>query len=183
MQALLENLLFLSRTDRNTQKLNKKDLDLDDIVSDVMRKTKKITKTHKVELVCNEPVKIFGDETMIRQMIRIFLDNAVKYTPKGGSVKVSSKVVGRKILLNISDTGIGIAAENLEKIFDRLFRVNSEELVSAANGNGLGLSIAKWIAESHDIKISVASKLGEGTTFTLTIPAANNPNIATNKRK
>ena len=173
MQNLLENLLFLSRTDQKRQKLNKKVLDLDDIVGDVMSKMKTVVKTHKVELLKNDPVKIFGDDTTIRQMLRIFLDNAVKYTPEGGSIKVSSKIDGGKILLSISDSGIGIAPENQKKIFDRFFRIDSEDLVSEANGSGLGLSIAKWIADSHDIKISVASTLGEGTTFTLTIPIKN----------
>ena len=165
--------MFLSRTDQNRQKLSKNSLDLDDIVGDVMQKMKIAVKTHKIALIENEPAKIFGDETTIRQMIRIFLDNAVKYTPEGGIIKVSSKVDGEKILLSISDTGIGIASENLDKIFQRFFRVGTEELVSVANGNGLGLSIAKWIADSHDIKIRVDSKLGEGTTFTLEIPVAN----------
>ena len=172
MQALLENLLFLSRTDQHTQKINKKILDLDDIVGDVMRKMKTVIKTHTVELADNAPAKIFGDETTIRQMIRIFLDNAVKYTPAGGSIKVSSTVSAEKVSLSISDSGIGIAPENLNKIFDRFFRIDSEDLVSEANGSGLGLSIARWIADQHDIKISVDSELGKGTTFTLIIPVA-----------
>ena len=173
MQALLENLLFLSRTDQHRQKLNKKILDLDDIVGDVMSKMKTVVKTHKVELTKNTPAKIFGDETTIRQMMRIFLDNAVKYTPEGGSIKVSLAVYGKEILLSISDSGIGIAPENQKKIFSRFFRVDSEDLVSEANGSGLGLSIAKWIADNHEIKIFVASALGKGTTFTLRIPKAN----------
>ena len=172
MQALLENLLFLSRTDQHRQKLNKKILDLDDIVGDVMSKMKTVVKTHTVELLKNDPAKIFGDETTIRQMIRIFLDNAVKYTPEGGKISVSSARDGDKILLAVSDTGIGIAPENQKKIFDRFFRVDSEDLVSEANGSGLGLSIAKWIADSHGISISVDGALGKGTTFTLTIPLA-----------
>ena len=170
MQNLLENLLFLSRTDQHRQRLNKKTLDLDDIVGDVMSKMKTVVKTHKVELIKNTPAKIFGDETTIRQMIRIFLDNAVKYTPEGGLIKVSSAIEKKKILLSISDTGIGIAPENLDKIFERFFRIDSEDLVNEANGSGLGLSIAKWIADSHDIKISVDSELGKGTTFTLRFP-------------
>lgn len=172
MQALLENLLFLSRTDQHRQKLNKKILDLDDIVGDVMSKMKTVVKTHTIELLKNDPAKIFGDDTTIRQMMRIFLDNAVKYTPEGGKISVSSARDGDKILLAVSDTGIGIAPENQKKIFDRFFRVDSEDLVSEANGSGLGLSIAKWIADSHGISISVAGALGKGTTFTLTIPVA-----------
>ena len=171
MQSLLENLLFIARTDQNRQKLDKKIMDLDDIVGDVMSKMKTVIKTHKVELTQNDTVKIFGDETTIRQMLRVFLDNAVKYTPEGGRISVAPKIVGEKISLTISDSGIGIAPENLNKIFDRFFRIDSENLVSAANGSGLGLSIAKWIADSHGIKISVDSTLGKGTTFTLTIPA------------
>lgn len=173
MQALLENLLFLSRTDQHRQKLNKKILDLDDIVGDVMSKMKTVVKTHTVELQRNEPAKIFGDETMIRQMLRIFLDNAVKYTPEGGSIKVASTIDDKKILLSISDSGIGIAPENQQKIFERFIRIDSEDLVSEANGSGLGLSIAKWIADNHEIKISVVSTLGKGTTFTLEIPIAH----------
>lgn len=173
MQALLENLLFLSRTDQNRQKLNKKIFDLDDMVSDIMIKMKTVIKTHKILLTKNEPAKIFGDETMIRQMIRIFLDNATKYTPEGGSIKVASIVDSDKILLSISDTGIGIAPENQGKIFDRFFRIDSEELVSEVKGSGLGLPIAKWIADNHGIKISIASELGRGTTFNLEIPREN----------
>ena len=170
MQALLENLLFLSRTDRNTQKLHKKTLDLDDIVNDVMSKMKTVVKTHEVKLIKNEPAQIYGDETTIKQMIRVFLDNAVKYTPTGGTISVTSTVKGKKVSLSISDTGIGIAPENRQKIFDRFFRVDKEDLVSEANGSGLGLSIAKWIADSHGISIGVDSTLGKGTTFTLSIP-------------
>lgn len=170
MQALLENLLFLSRTDRNTQRLSKKTLDLDDIINDVMSKMKTVIKTHEVKLLKNEPAQIYGDETTIKQMIRIFLDNAVKYTPTGGSISVASEVQGKTVSLSISDTGIGIAPENRQKIFDRFFRVGEEDLVIEANGSGLGLSIAKWIAENHGISIGVDSELGKGTTFTLTIP-------------
>ena len=173
MENLLENLLFLSRTDRNTQKFNKKILDLDNIVGDVMNKMKTVVKTHNVELIKNDPVKIFGDETTIRQMLRIFLDNAIKYTPEGGFVKVASIFDGEKILLSISDSGIGIAPENLKKIFERFFRIDSEDLVSEVGGSGLGLSIANRIAESHGIKISVDSEHGKGTTFTLEIAPAH----------
>lgn len=173
MQMLLENMLFISRTDQKRQKLNKKNLDLDDIVGDVITKMKIAITTHKVELIKNDPAKIYGDETMIKQMIRVFLDNAVKYTPEGGSIKISSEVKDEKIFLSISDTGIGIAPENLNKIFDRFFRIDSEDLVSSANGSGLGLSIAKWIADAHNITISVESELDAGTTFILTIPLAD----------
>ena len=131
---------------------------------------KTVVKSHEICLLNNPPAKIFGDETTIRQMIRIFLDNAVKYTPKGGKITVKSAVEGQNIALSIADTGIGISKDNQSRIFDRFFRIDSENLVSEANGSGLGLSIAKWIADNHQISISVNSQLGIGTTFTLIFP-------------
>lgn len=172
MKNLLENLLFLARTDQDRQKIYKEKFELSELVGDVMRKMKKVITTHEVELLKNDSAEIFADKTMILQMLRIFLDNATKYTPEGGKISVNSELVDGKIKLSISDTGIGIAPENLEKVFERSVRIDSEELVKDVRGSGLGLSIAKWIAENHDIKIEVASKLGEGTTFTLNIPLA-----------
>ena len=170
LTKLLQNISILSRSDRKALVFDKKILDLDDIIADIMRSTKVYVHTHKVELIGNEPAKIFGDEAAITQLIRVFLENAVKYTPEGGNVKINSVVDGDKVLLSISDSGIGIAPEHQEKIFDRGFRVDKK---SKIKGSGLGLSMAKIIADNHDIKISVDSELGKGTTFTLTIPKKN----------
>ena len=172
MKNLLENLLFLARTDQDRQKIYKEKFELSEMVSDVIRKMQKVISTHEVELLKNDSAEIFADRTMILQMLRIFLDNATKYTPEGGKISVSSEKISDKIILKISDTGIGIAAENIEKIFERSVRIDSENLVKEVRGSGLGLSIAKWIAENHGIKIEVQSKLGEGTTFILKIPVA-----------
>ena len=173
MKNLLENLLFLARTDQDRQKVYKENFELSEVVCDVIKKMQKVCTTHTVELLKNDSATIFADKTMILQMLRIFLDNATKYTPEGGKISVSSELVEDKIKLSISDTGIGIATENLEKIFERSVRIDSEDLVKDVRGSGLGLSIAKWIASRHGIKIEVASKLGEGTTFTLNIPLAD----------
>ena len=173
MKNLLENLLFLTRTDQCRQKLRKEKFDLSNIVDDVVFKMKKTFETHEIILLRNDFCEIFGDITAIRQLLVIFFDNAKKYTPEGGKISVSSQVEGKDIFVKISDTGIGISKENLPKIFGRFFRIDTEDLVNDANGSGLGLSIAKWIADNHGIKISVESELGKGTTFTLKIPVAN----------
>ena len=170
MQSLLENLLFLARADQRRQKLHKEIFELSEIVGDVMQKMKTVVKTHEVNLLQNDTGKVFGDKTTIRQMMRIFLDNAVKYTPKGGKITVESIREGNEIFLNIADSGIGISPENQPKVFERFFRIDTETLVDEANGSGLGLSIAKWIADKHDIKIDLKSELGKGTTFILKIP-------------
>ena len=172
MKNLLESLLFLARTDQQRQKVYKEKFSVSEMIGDVVKKMQKVISTHKVELLKNDSAQIYADKTMILQMLRIFLDNATKYTPQGGKISVNSELVGEKVILSISDTGIGIAPENLEKIFERSVRIDSEDLVREVRGSGLGLSIAKWIADKHDIKIEVTSKLGEGTTFTLVIPVS-----------
>ena len=172
MKNLLENLLFLARTDQDRQKIFKEKFELSEMIGDVTKKMQKVITTHEVQLLKNDSAEIFADKTMILQMLRIFLDNATKYTPEGGKISVSSEKISDKIILKISDTGIGIAAENIEKIFERSVRIDSENLVKEVRGSGLGLSIAKSIAENHGIKIEVQSKLGQGTTFILKIPVA-----------
>lgn len=167
MKNLLESLLFLARADQKTQKLHKENFSLSDLIDTDVKKMQKVIATHEIILLENDSAEIFGDKTAIRQMLRIFFDNAIKYTPAGGKVSVSSTVSEKNIFLKISDTGIGISEENLPKIFTRFFRIDSEDLVSEANGSGLGLSIAKWIADNHQIKINVESELGKGTTFIL----------------
>lgn len=167
MKSLLESLLFLARADQKTQKLHKEKFDLANLIDDVMHKMQKVISTHEIILSENDFAMIYGDKTAIRQMLRIFLDNAIKYTPAGGKISVSSKVIGDNIIVRISDTGVGIAEENLPRIFSRFFRIDSETLVKEANGSGLGLSIAKWIADNHNITITVESRLGIGTTFIL----------------
>ena len=170
MVNLLENISVLSRSDRDQLTFRKEILDLSDIISEIMRSTKGYVSTHNVELLGNAPAKIFGNASAVNQLIRAFLENAIKYTPAGGTIKLNSVVADTNVLVSVSDTGIGIAPENQSKIFDRGFRVDNN---SEVKGSGLGLAMAKTIADNHDIKISVASTLGKGTTFTLTIPIAD----------
>ena len=168
MDNILQNMLFIARTDQNRQKLHKEKLELSNIVEYVVDTTRVLAPEHRIELTRNDEATIFGDDVMIRQLIRIFLENAVKYTPIGGKIAVASERTDDKIQLSISDTGIGIAQEDIGRIFDRFFKGGTE----GTTGGGLGLSIARWISERHEIKIDVASELGAGSTFTLTIPAA-----------
>lgn len=167
LKNLLENISILSRSDRNRLHFPKEILDIDDIVFDVIRSAKVYVTTHEVKLTRNDPAKIFGNGAAVKQLIRALFENAIKYTPEGGSVKINSVVKGDKVFLSIADSGIGIAPEYQSKIFDRGFRVNKK---SAVKGSGLGLAMAKAIADNHKIKISVDSELGKGTTFTLEIP-------------
>ena len=170
MQQLIEQLLFLARSDQNRQPLDMQPLELSELVEDVFHKMKKTTHTHNIKMIRNEEATAFADKVTMRQMLRIFLENAVKYTPEGGTVTVDSFRDGDNIKLSVSDTGIGIAKENQSKIFERFFRVNASDSEHKVSGTGLGLSIAKWVADQHNSKIELSSELGEGTTISVIIP-------------
>ncbi|MBQ5731907.1 MAG: HAMP domain-containing protein [Selenomonadaceae bacterium] len=175
MQELIEKLLFLARADQKRQILHKELLDMQALVGDVFRKMQMAVDSHHLQLLANEPAMVLADKVTMRQMLRIFLENAVKYTPAGGVIRLSSRCSPDDegyIELVIEDTGIGIAEEEQEKIFQRFYRVDSSRTKEAGQpgGTGLGLSIAKWIADRHGIKIRVESQPGTGTRFTLKIP-------------
>lgn len=175
MQELIEKLLFLARADQKRQILHKELLDMQALVGDVFRKMQMAVDSHHLQLLANEPAMVLADKVTMRQMLRIFLENAVKYTPAGGVIRLSSRCSPDDegyIELMIEDTGIGIAEEEQEKIFQRFYRVDSSRTKEAGQpgGTGLGLSIAKWIADRHGIKIRVESQPGAGTRFTLKIP-------------
>lgn len=170
MKSLIERLLFLARADLNRQILNREIIDMAALLADVAHKGQLIAAQHTVTLKENVPARILGDMVMIRQMLRIFLDNALKYTPAGGKIFLASQREGDKLHVIVADTGIGIAPEHQPKVFDRFYRVDSSRSKAGAGGTGLGLAIARWIAEAHDIRLSLTSELGRGTTIHLYIP-------------
>ena len=174
MQQLIEKLLFLARADQQRQVLHKENMELSELVGDVMRKMKMVTRTHSVELLENEDGVIFADQVTMRQMMRIFLENSTKYTPVGGHITARSRRTpdGKFMQMELADDGIGIAREDQQKVFDRFYRVDSSRTKAqgGVSGTGLGLSIASWIAEQHGIEISMESELGQGTKMILRIP-------------
>ena len=171
MQQLIEKLLFLARADQKRQAVNKEEVDFAELLADTMEKMQTVTKSHEVTLGRNDPASVDGDPVLLRQLLRIFLENSVKYTPSGGHIHAYSILSNdrRTITVTLTDNGIGIAPEHLDRIFDRFYRVDSSR-TKETGGSGLGLSIARWIAERHDIKITLRSEVDEGTTVTLTIP-------------
>jgi len=167
MESIIQNLLFVARMDQNRQKLNKADFNLAYVVRQAVELKQIVATNHEFNIVQNDDATIFGDEDIILQMFEKFLDNAVKYSPDGGKISVTSKIDGDKIFVSIADNGVGIAQKNFDKIFERFFRVGT---LADVKGGGLGLTIARWIADNHGIKIEISSELGKGTMFTLVIP-------------
>ena len=169
MTNLVSDLLMVARSDNNALKVKIQRLDLAEILEQVVRTMKPIAEKKNIKLVGENFNKtlINADEQKIKQLVIILVDNAIKYTLEGGSVLVEMENSdGKRTGFSVMDSGIGIAPEDLDKVFERFYRVDkarSREM----GGNGLGLAIASEIVKLHDGKISVASKLGEGTKFTV----------------
>ena len=171
MQQLIEKLLFLARADQKRQAVNKEEVNFAELLADTMEKMQTVTMSHEVTLGRNDPATVSADPVLLRQLLRIFLENSLKYTPPGGHIHAYSirSADNSAVTVTLTDDGIGIAPEHQARIFDRFYRVDSSR-TKETGGSGLGLSIARWIAERHDIKIVLKSAVDEGTTITLTIP-------------
>ncbi len=169
MKELVERLLFLARHDKKTLLLEMEDFDPLEIMSELHREAKMLSSKHAFALTPADNAMVHGDKGMMKQLMRILLDNAIKYTPEGGSITLGMKNDGDACVLSVEDTGAGIAPKDLGKIFDRFYRCD-EARKSQQSGHGLGLSIARIIASAHGGKITVRSKVGVGTTFSVRIP-------------
>lgn len=169
---LLDDLLSAARADIVQQRIEWTSVDLGAAVQEVTEHLRARAETKSLALqtrLCSE-AWCKGDPFMIRRLITILLDNAIKYTPGHGAVTVSVRPTGGCFELVVADTGIGIPAESLSRIFDRFYRVDQSR--SRDDGStGLGLAIAKWIVEAHRGEIQVAASLGLGSTFTVLLPS------------
>jgi signal transduction histidine kinase len=117
---------------------------------------------------------VMGDETLLRRLADILLDNAFKYTPSPGSVHLALGMNGESAVITVQDSGVGIAEEDQGKIFDRFYRVDKARS-RAQGGAGLGLAIAQWIVTQHRGSITVESRPGQGTTFRVELPMTAAP--------
>lgn len=171
MTKLVSDLLVVARSDNEALKLKRTKVDLAAAVDQTIRLMQPLAEKKRLTLQREGVAALMAkvDEQKIKQLMLILVDNAVKYTPEGGSVTVRlTEPAAGKILFSVEDTGIGIAPEDQERIFDRFYRVDkarSREM----GGNGLGLAIAREIVHLHDGAIKVTSRSGEGTTFTVTL--------------
>ncbi len=178
MSRLVNDLLLLARADNGELKLNIGELDLDIVVGEAYREARILAKDRdlKVTVVDFEPVRIRGDADRLKQLLSNLLINAIKFTPDGGQIIINLRKTEHDAVLQVQDTGIGISPEDLQRIFDRFYQADESRVrLNNTEGAGLGLSIAQWIAQAHGGKIQVDSTVGEGTTFTVTIPHIEEP--------
>lgn len=169
--GLVEDLLALARADANQHELQREELYLNDLVEESCRAVKVLAQSRQVALLV-EPaadLSLQGDPQLLRRMVLNLLDNALKYTPPGGFVRVELTRNGAHAELTISDTGIGIPAHAAPHVFDRFYRVDKTR-TRAAGGSGLGLPIVKWIAEAHQGTITLESQPDAGSTFRIRLP-------------
>jgi signal transduction histidine kinase len=167
MKELIDQLLFLARGDNGRQKLSMEKLDLAELMREVWEESMMIDSDHKYLYEESENCFINGDLAMIKQSIRIFVQNAAKYSDKGNTIKLSVKRADNRISYIVQDEGIGMASEDLSHIFERFYR-SDKARNSSTGGSGLGLSIAKWIIDAHQGSVEVLSRQEIGTRITVT---------------
>ncbi len=137
--------------------------------TNICKETILIDKAHEVTSVRNESILVNADRGLLKEAIRVFVDNSVKYTPGDGKISLSCYPEGNSAIIMIEDTGIGISEEDLPHIFDRFYR-SDKSRTKQTGGTGLGLAIAKWIIVKHDGTIKVQSKINVGTRVYVTLP-------------
>lgn len=178
MKELIEQLLFLARGDSGRNVLKPVDIDLCDVVQEVWEESMMIDENHRyiykqarTEESEDDGISYMmnGDLAMVKQSIRIFVQNAAKYSEAGNAIKFSVKKDGDKVSYIIQDEGIGMDGEDVVHIFERFYR-SDEARNGETGGSGLGLSIAKWIIDAHQGTIDVLSRPEMGTRFTVTFP-------------
>ncbi len=173
MKSLVEKLLLLARTDRDGQQLEKSTFSLNELIEEVLKETKLIDTEHQIisETAANKaPVTLIADRSLIKQALRIFIDNSIKHTLPGGTIRINGYLSDNRVKLTVEDNGIGIAKEDLPFIFNRFYKCDKSR-TREAGGTGLGLSIAKWIIEKHQGHIKVESTLNKGTQIIISLPA------------
>ncbi len=171
MKDLVEELLFLARGDNETIQLHEEIFDSCEVVDEIIRETQMIDKSHDFEVALDRPAYISGDKQLIKQAIRILIDNSIKFTPRGNKIILRIDRKEGSIQIIVQDSGIGIDSKDLPHIFDRFYR-SDESRARVTGGSGLGLSIAKWIVERHGAYFEVLSRVDIGTRITIAFPEA-----------
>ncbi len=169
MSNLINKLFFLARNEQS-EKIDKEELSLNEVVSEVIKETSVLDINGAFNLICDDDVNMLGDFNLIKQLLWVFFENAIKYSDKE-YIKVDVYVYCEEnfAVMKISDNGMGINKEDIPYIFDRFFRADKSHN-KMVSGNGLGLSIAEIIVKHHDGKIEVLSEEGKGTDFIIKFP-------------
>jgi two-component system phosphate regulon sensor histidine kinase PhoR len=172
--ALVDDLLSLSRVESQMGTEGRIRLDLRLVVQSAVSALMPAAEARAVTVrtqLGDEPLAVFGDEEALRQALTNLIDNAIKYSRDGGSVEVRGSVEDQQVIVTVSDDGVGIPADEQDRVFERFYRVDKARS-REVGGTGLGLSIVKHVALSHGGSVSVSSSLGQGSSFRIELPAS-----------
>lgn len=172
MSSLLDSLLFLARADAGAEQVQLESVDVRSICQQSIDKWRPLMRSAQIELHSSLPedgATVIADPRYLQRLLTILLENAAKYTLAGGSVCLSLRMETDVARFEVSDTGIGIAAEDRLLIFQRFCRGRNVQDVNA-HGSGLGLALGAWIAERHGTALHVEGSLGTGSNFSFTLP-------------
>ncbi|MGI8475562.1 MAG: sensor histidine kinase [Thermomicrobiales bacterium] len=177
MGRLVDSLLTLARSDAGERAAHLP-VPLDAVALDVYHHARPLAGGVRLLFGEFQPVDVVGDPDRLKQLLLNLVDNALAYTPEGGTVTLDLVKTPGEATIRVGDTGAGIPAENLPRIFERFYRVDASRS-GRTGGSGLGLAICKEVAEAHGGRIAVESRVGEGTTFTVTLPIGGAPAVQT----
>lgn len=171
---LIENLLTLARADAGLHPLPVARVDMRELILEAGEHARSLAQERGLKIgseVPDELVSVNGNEAGLRQLFSVLVDNALKYTPQGGQIQLSLIQDSGNVVVSVKDTGFGMSPDVIPHIYERFYRAD-ESRNRDAGGSGLGLCIAKWIADRHGAQILVDSELGRGSMFTVRFPAA-----------
>lgn len=177
LTRLVDDLSLLARADSHAVAISPALMNLSCLVTDTTSELEPLAEERGMRLTADVPANIWvsGDITRLRQLLLVLLDNALKYTPSGGSVSVALHIGGGRAQLQVGDSGPGIDSADLPRIFDRFYRADKAR---TGEGSGLGLAIAKWIVEAHGGQLVAANAAPHGAMFTAVLPVARAPEPA-----
>jgi signal transduction histidine kinase len=180
LTRLVDDLSLLARADSNAVTIQRSQVDLSSLVSGITEEIMPLAEEQgvRLETQADGQLAVIGDIVRLRQLLLILLDNALKHTPAGGTVRVTLQSRGSRADLRVVDSGPGIEPADLPHIFDRFYRADKAR---AGEGTGLGLAIGRWIVESHGGTIAASNAERRGAMFTVTLPTVRG-NAATDVR-
>ena len=175
MLKIIEDLLLLTKMNYQPDVLKFERIDLTQFIRIIYEQAKILSSQKKITVNADIPEEagmVSADELHLRRLFLNLIDNAIKFTPDNGSIGITLKYENQKAIVSIVDTGIGIEEENMPKLFEKFFRIEGKTKDNSPS-SGLGLSIAQSIAELHGGEISVTSRAGQGSNFSVSIPLLN----------
>lgn len=171
LQILSDDLIKLTQYQKGDNGLEVSSVSLSEVSAEAVKKVAGLAKAKKIEIAKNiAAISVEGNRQLLTELLVIFLDNAIKYSPTASKVNLSAKKTDGHVNILVTDQGMGISGEDLPHVFDRFYRADKSRAKSDVQGYGLGLSIAKQIIERHHGSVRIQSEVGKGTTFIVTLP-------------